>query len=98
MSHFLHPQDPLEFGRCLRCGGAVSREDVRGGGCLECDTQPVLICAVRGSLYGGRAMCGHVGTPPDCKCWSVDPCGHQTVPTDLQAPAVPQRDNEETRK
>lgn len=54
MSHFLHPQDPPEFGNCLRCGGAVSQEEVRGDGCLECeapggaeDCDAVAICGCR---------------------------------------------------
>jgi hypothetical protein len=34
----------------------------------------VNVCAVKGVLAGGRAICGHVGCGEPWKCWSDEPC------------------------
>ena len=34
----------------------------------------VDVCAVKGVLAGGRAICGNVGCGDPWKCWSDEPC------------------------
>lgn len=43
--------------------------------------KPVTLpaCAVRGSLHGGRAMCGAIGCGTN-KCHSEKPCPHKVEP------------------
>lgn len=41
------------------------------------------ICAVRGALLGGRAMCGAIGVSSNA-CHSTKPCEHQRQPEQVK--------------